>query len=198
MTNLNVASLSDVVSVSVAAYSDHVDAYTAYNQDAVGPAVLRFANSLEPGSRILDAGCGPGRDLARFAALGHHPVGVDLNADFVAAAKKHGPAQVADLRDLPFAADTFDGIWACASLVHLPEREAIIALRELVRVAKPGSPVTVSVKVAGQTGWVETAHGRRWFQIWTPERFACAAALAGMDVWSVDTGNVFVDVWGTA
>ena len=119
-------------------------------------------------------------------------VGVDLNPHF-AAASAFGPALVGDLRALPFADASFDGVWACAALVHLPEADAVGAMAELARVAKPGALVAVSVKCAGTTGWTETAHGRRWSQIWDPGAFA-----AGLRVESVQAGPVFVDVWAHA
>src|SRR3546814_2037025 len=80
--------------------------------------VERFAQSLPVPSLILDAGCGPGRDLARFAAHGHVPRGVDLNATFVAMAQAHAPVTRADLRRIGslYPPGTFDGIWAAASL----------------------------------------------------------------------------------
>ena len=188
----------DVVTASVSAYSDHVGEYTDYNANQVFDVVHRFAQLLPDGALVLDAGCGPGRDIARFAALGHHPVGVDLNLDFVAAARRHGPVRVADLRDLPFPDNTFAGVWACASLVHLPTADAERALAELARVARPKAPVCVSVKHAGTTGWADTAHGRRWFRIWEPAEFAAAVTAAGMRVDGIEVGPVFVDVWAHA
>lgn len=190
----------DVVTASVAAYTEHVADYAAYNADAMADAAARFLTQLDPESRILDAGCGPGRDLARFSAAGHHPVGVDLNPAFVAVATASAPAQLGDLRDLPFADDAFDATWACASLVHLPPTDAAMALGELARVTKPGGLVCVSVKHAGQTGWTDTAHGRRWFHIWQPDTFCQAVRDAGLTVSddAVEVGAVFVDVWARA
>lgn len=188
----------DVVAASVAAYSEHADAYAAHNADSMAAAAARFAGLLADGASILDAGCGPGRDLARFAALGHRPVGVDLNPDFVAIARTRGTAHLGDLRQLPFADNHFDAVWACASLVHLPEDDTTAALRELHRVTKAGGPVCVSVKQAGVTGWTESAHGRRWFQMWTPEAFEDAVRTAGFTVESTEAGPVFVDVWARA
>ena len=188
----------DVVTTSVAAYSEHVHAYADYNAAMVADKVTRFAAALEPGANILDAGCGPGRDLARFAALGHRPRGVDLNPDFVAVAATHGPAVVGDLRDLPYEDSLFDGVWACASLVHLPFDDAVTALSELHRVSIPGAPLCVSVKTGGNTGWADTAHGRRWFHHWDPVEFAGEVAAAGFTIDAVEPGPVFVDVWATA
>lgn len=188
----------DRVLASVRAYDDHVAEYTAHNADAVLDDVARFTASLSPASRILDAGCGPGRDLARFTALGHRPVGLDLNAKFLAEAGRHAPVQAGDLRNMPFGDDQFDATWACASLVHLDPADAADALKEIARVTRPGGPVHVSVKCGGPSGWTDTAHGRRYFHVWTADEFADAARRAGLIVHDVVTGPVFVNVWASA
>lgn len=188
----------DLVAQSVAAYTEHVDDYEAFNADMVATQLLMFLTDLNPGSLILDAGCGPGRDLERMTKAGHSCIGVDLNDAFLTKASRFAPVQHADLRDLPFIDDQFDAAWACASLVHLPEDDAAKALSELNRVTEPGGRVYVSVKHAGETGWTDTAHGRRFFQIWSPDSFVDAVADAGMKVDNVVVGPVFVDVWAYA
>ena len=191
-------STHDPVTDSVAAYSDHVEAYTNHNADLMAEAADAFIAALRPGSPVLDAGCGPGRDLRRFLDAGLAPVGLDLNPEFVAVADQIAPTQVGDLRNIPFSDHTFAGTWACASLVHLPIEDAITALGEIKRVTRPGGIVAVSVKHAGSTGWAETAHGRRWFQIWEPHVFADIVAGCGLAITDVTIGPVFVDVWATA
>lgn len=192
---------SDVVAVSVAAYSEHIEDYQAANRDLMAAAVDRFCAQLTPADDvILDAGCGPGRDLLRFAERGHCAVGVDLNVEFLDAAAtllEGWPVHLrtADLRALPFDTDSFAGTWACASLVHLPEPDTQTALAELARVTRPGGPVYVSVKRGERSGWANTPHGRRWFTRWTPARFAAAATRAGLRVEAVDANEVFVDLW---
>lgn len=73
------ADSSDPVMTSVATYSEHADEYEITHAPKMLDRVERFAESLQVPSLILDAGCGPGRDLARLAALGHVARGVDLN-----------------------------------------------------------------------------------------------------------------------
>jgi len=180
---------------SVAAYSTHVAAYEQAHRSKVADLVQRFSDALPAGSIVLDAGCGPGRDLARFAALGHHPTGVDANAAMVAEAQRHGHAKVGDLRALPFVDNTFDGAWACASLVHMDKTEAYIALCELARVVRPRGPVYASVKASGQYGWRDTRHGHRWFNVWAPNAFARVAKTAGLAVESTDLSGEFVNLW---
>lgn len=106
----------DPVRASVAAYSEHVAAYSAAHAEKMADAVDRFCRGLDETAVILDAGCGPGRDLERFVRGGHCAVGVDLNEAFLAVAAdvlEGWPVQLhqADLRDLPFDGGAFDAVW---------------------------------------------------------------------------------------
>ena len=158
----------------------------------LSPISRRSSNAA---SWVLDAGCGPGRDLARFAAQGHRGIGIDLNRDFVDRARTRGPAIVGDLRDLPFRVAAFDAVWASASLIHLPHEDAGVALREIARVASVGAPVSVSVKSDGVTGWADDLPlGRRWFSIWHPGDFARAVEDAGMSVEAVVSVGAWTEV----
>jgi len=181
----------DVVADSVVTYSDDPDAFAAFGASAVAGPFAAFEALLQPSSTVLDAGCGPGRNLARLAERGHRGVGVDLNRDFVDRARTHGPVILGDLRALPLIAASFDAVWASASLIHLPYEDAAVALGELARVARTGAPISVSVKTAGVTGWADDMPiGRRWFSIWTPGDFAGAVEEAGLSVEDVlDDGD---------
>jgi SAM-dependent methyltransferase len=189
---------ADPVAASVTAYTDHAATYAARNAGKVAETAARFIAHVPIGGRVLDAGCGPGRDLARFTAAGLTPVGVDLNPAFLAMAAEHAPVEPGDLRRLPFDADSFDGVWACASLVHLPPADAATVLGELRRVTRGGGTVYASVKCSGETGWWDTDVGRRWFQVWSPDVFAAAVEGAGLRVVAVEPGPRFVDVWAVS
>jgi SAM-dependent methyltransferase len=147
---------------------------------------------------ILDAGCGPGRDLARFTAHGHNARGVDLNPVFVAMANAHAPTTQCDLREVGshFPAGTFDGIWACASLVHLREQETVDVLGQFAALLRPGGKLYTCLKSVGRTGWLDEPDGRRWYTVWQADTFAEAIADAGFEVDHVDRG-VFAEVWAT-
>lgn len=192
----------DPVAASVAAYSDHLATYTADSAVLVEAQFERFAADLTVDDIVLDAGCGPGRDLLRFANIGQCVIGVDLNSDFVEAARAAAdgwPVKVlhGDLRNLPLTDEHVGAVWACASLVHLNIDDARAALCELARVAKPTSPLYLSVKGPGATGWTDTAHGRRWFQHWDKDRLAAATTAAGFDVTDIETSGAFLDLWAT-
>ena len=86
-----------------------------------------------PPYRILDLGCGPGRDLAWFAAQGHRPVGLDGSAEFVAMARAATGCEVLhqSFLDLALPPASFDGIFANASLFHVPKQELPRVLAQL-------------------------------------------------------------------
>jgi SAM-dependent methyltransferase len=105
--------------------------------DAIGrPAPLR----------ILDLGCGPGRDLIAFRDLGHDPVGLDGCPEFVAmAARAAGrPVWLQDLLALELPADEFDGVFANAVLFHVPSQAMPEVLAALSRTLRPGGVLLAS------------------------------------------------------
>src|SRR3954451_11629859 len=84
-------------------------------------SLLRHLRSTPP-LRILDFGCGPGRDLAAFRALGHEPIGLEGAPALAAMAREHSGCAVwqQDFLALDLPAEHFDGIFANASLFHVP------------------------------------------------------------------------------
>jgi SAM-dependent methyltransferase len=88
---------------------------------------------------LLDLGCGPGRDLEAFRDLGHHPVGLDGCAAFVQMAREHTGCEVLhqDFLSLALPAGRFDGIFANASLFHVPAQELPRVLGELRDALRP-------------------------------------------------------------
>ncbi|QHC23308.1 class I SAM-dependent methyltransferase [Streptomyces sp. GS7] len=188
----------DPVAESVAVYSDHADDYAAVHAPKMADRAERFAGSLPTPSLILDAGCGPGRDLARFRAYGHVVRGVDLNPVFVAKANTYAPTSQCDLREIGtrFPAGTFDGVWASASLVHLDAAETVDVLGQFGTLLRPGGKLYVCLKATGHTGWLDESEGRRWYTVWDPDEFAAAVRGASFEVDRVDRGP-YVEVWAS-
>lgn len=128
--------------------------------------------------RILDFGCGPGRDLATFRRLGHDAVGLDGSARFVAMARAHSGCEVLhqDFLALDLPAARFDGIFANATLFHVPRRELPRVLGELRHALRPGG-VLFSSNPHGpdEEGWNRGRYGAYL----TPATWCSIVAAAG-------------------
>lgn len=101
-------------------------------------ALLRFIEAQAP-LAILDLGCGPGRDLKAFQALGHAPVGLDGSARFAAMARAYSGCEVwhQNFLALDLPAARFDGVFANASLFHVPSAALPQVLAQLHGTLKP-------------------------------------------------------------
>lgn len=101
---------------------------------------LLGAIRTEPPWSILDFGCGPGRDLVHFRSLGHEAVGLDGSAAFVAMARAHSGCEVLhqDFLALDLPEARFDGVFANASLFHVPPAALPAVLAALQRTLKRG------------------------------------------------------------
>jgi len=124
-------------------------------------ALLR-AIAVEPPFVILDLGCGPGRDLQAFLRLGHRAVGLDGAREFVRMARADTGCEVwhQDFLALSLPAEQFDGIFANASLFHVPVPELPRVLGDLRGTLKPGGVLFSSnPRGANQEGWSNGRYG---------------------------------------
>jgi SAM-dependent methyltransferase len=124
-------------------------------------ALLRHIEGESP-LVILDFGCGPGRDLKTFAGLGHTAIGLEGVASFVAMARADTGCEVwhQDFHRLNLPGKHFDGIFANASLFHVPSQELPRVLQQLHAALKPAG-VLFSSNPHGQNeeGWNHRRYG---------------------------------------
>ncbi len=115
-----------------------------------------------PPYRILDFGCGPGRDLKTFVDLGHHPTGLDGVERFAEMARARAGVEVMhqDFLALELPDSCFDGVFANASLFHVPRAELSRVLMQLYACLRPGG-VLFSSNPRGQNdeGWNGERYG---------------------------------------
>ena len=150
------------------------------------PLLREWLRHLPVDARLLDLGCGGGQDAGNLRRRGYRVVGLDRTNALLAAGRRRDPSLplvLADLRQFPFQAMSFDGLWAAASLMHLPKPVARRVLIDLCRLVRPGgflaATVTYGVKSGIVTdGWVPG----RYFARWNKDELARAVRRAGWEI----------------
>lgn len=142
--------------------TDHVQqTINSYNQIAANYAAEAetrpqeierniFLDYLKPPGSILDVGCGSGKETAFFVQQGFQVIGIDLSQSLLKQAQLLHPEldlKLMDMRQLDFANQIFDGVWANASVLHLDRSDVLPTIREFYRVLKPHGICYVMVKV---------------------------------------------------
>jgi 2-polyprenyl-3-methyl-5-hydroxy-6-metoxy-1,4-benzoquinol methylase len=150
---------------TVAYYDTHADQYAAATSLLdMGELYERFLTLVPPEGHILDAGCGAGRDSLVFLRRGYQVTAFDASAKLAHLASERIGVPVRVLRFQDFADEgPFDGVWACASLLHVPRREIGDVFFRLTRALRPGGVWYMSFKA----GDGETVHGGRFFNDYT-------------------------------
>jgi SAM-dependent methyltransferase len=128
--------------------------------------------------RILDFGCGPGRDLKAFKELGHEAIGLDGAKRFVEFAREHSGCEVwqQDFLDLRLSPEYFDGIFANAALFHVPSQELPRVLKELWAALRPnGVLFSSNPRGENEEGW----SGQRYCVYYNLKRWRELVTAAG-------------------
>lgn len=132
--------------------TDYYDAnsekfYTATVDVDVADLYVPFTDRLPDGACILDAGCGSGRDALAFLKCGYQVDAFDASAEMARFASDLTGLCVRQLRFDQFdLEDTYDGIWCCASLLHIPFPSLVFQMSLLAGGLKPGGIWFVSFK----------------------------------------------------
>jgi len=134
--------LRRISEVTIAHYDRLAEAYWDGTRDHdVNQNYAALLDTIEgdPPFSILDLGCGPGRDLRYFRSLGHDAVGLDGSKEFVAMARSYSECEVLQQNFLAMELpeSRFDGIFANASLFHVPSQELPRVLAGLSETLRP-------------------------------------------------------------
>ena len=107
----------------------------------------KFAARLSVGASILDLGCGSGRDSVWFINQGFDVTAIDASVEMIRHCKSliGDRAILADLEEFE-TTEKYDGIWACASLLHIPRERLAAAITKYSAVLKPGGRFFMSFK----------------------------------------------------
>jgi SAM-dependent methyltransferase len=134
--------------MSIEYYNKNADDFFNSTKDVdMSELYAEFTKHLKPGARILDAGCGSGRDTRAFIDMGYEVDAFDASQEMVERAKI--------LTGIDVSCDTFeyikfsrkyDGIWACASLLHVSRGQLPSVLNKLSKALSSGGVIYASFK----------------------------------------------------
>lgn len=143
-----------------------------------------FASRLPKGSKILDLGCGSGRDTLALMERGFDVTAVDGSSGMCAVAERNTgrPVRWLLFRDLDYV-DEFDGVWACASLLHLPRRELAAVMGLVHRSLRHEGILFASFKKGDSEGFRDG----RWYTDMTESSMEELAESTGFSVVDVRT-----------
>lgn len=145
----------------------HGDEQTSYWEDEMN----KFHKFL-PSGKVLEIGCGSGKDASNIIRLGYDYVGTDPSKGLLEIAQKRNPGtsfRNKSVQGLDFEENEFDGFWTAATLLHIPKDEIDDALQSIIRVVRNGGIGFISLK-AGE-GEREDAETERWFSYYSGEEF---------------------------
>jgi SAM-dependent methyltransferase len=178
---------------TLAYYEQHAEDFRAGTRDHDVSqnlaALLRRVEAVPPFT-ILDFGCGPGRDLKTLAALGHKAIGLDGTPGFAAMARADTGCEIwqQDFLTLDLPSNRFDGIFANASLFHVPSQELPRVLRQLYTALKP-SGVLFSSNPCGENdeGWNGERYGA-YYDLDAWRRYLSQAGFTELEYYYRPTG----------
>ncbi|MBT6821280.1 class I SAM-dependent methyltransferase [archaeon] len=114
-----------------------------------------FLNLIPKNCHILDLGCGSGRDSEIFSQKKYKVTGIDLSSKMINICKKRNidvDFRIMNILDLKFEDESFDGIWANASFIHIPKNEFFKGLNESLRILKKDGVMYISLKLGNNEG----------------------------------------------
>jgi len=178
--------LAHISASTLAHYNDRAEDYWQGTRDhdvsQNVATLLRHMAGAAP-LRILDLGCGPGRDLKTFTALGHQATGLEGAPQAAALARAHSGCVVwvQNLLALDLPTAEFDGVYANAVLFHVPGTELPRVLLALHATLKPGGVLFSSnPRGQGQEGWQGDRYGA-YHDLATWRRYMAAAGFAELE-----------------
>lgn len=168
-------------------YDEHAEEYIrgTLNVD-MASLYLPFLELLPRGARLLDAGCGSGRDTKAFLDLGFDVTSIDASKQMVLATKRISGNTVHQrrLQEIEFHSE-FDGVWACASLLHVSMTELRNVIDRLSESMRAGGVCYMSFK----EGEGERIEGGRRFSDFT---------ASGLSDYLADQESLIVErIWVT-
>ena len=159
--------------ITIAEYQLTADAYRTgtWDHDVSQNRESLIAAMQKSQGKILDLGCGPGRDLVAFQNMGYEVTGLDATPAFVEMAKQIAgcPVLQQSFLSLNLPSHSFDGIFANASLIHVPSSEMLGVLKHLHQTLIDRGILLMSMVRGDREGFSERPTGSRYVTGWEYE-----------------------------
>ena len=132
---------------------------------------------------ILDFGCGPGRDIEFFKSLDHRAVGLDGTEEFCKMARDYTGCEVLhqSFNALDLEDNSFDGVFANASMFHVPSKNLHKVLSDLHRALRPGGILFMSNPRGDEEGWSRPDRYGNFMQLDKSKQYQEAAGFELID-----------------
>jgi SAM-dependent methyltransferase len=142
--------MTNHVAGTIAYYDQNASSFASQTADVdLTPLYDRFLRHVVPGGRILDAGCGVGRDALAFSRRGHEVVAFDGSEEMVRLTRERVgsriPVHLMRFEEVAWYSE-FDGVWSCASLLHVPLASFAGVANRIVDALRPGGAWHMSFK----------------------------------------------------
>lgn len=199
--------MTNPLSTTITTYDQRAAFYVARNRRDPKDEMVRhfeqFSALVPHRGRVIDVGCGPGRHSLELARRGYQVVSLDLSRGMLREAQKFGVHDLAraDMRSLPIASMSADGLWVSASFLHVPRADAPATLQEFQRVLKPNGVLFIVVKRGEGEAYRNNLDGLpRYFVFWHEDELDALIRAARLEIvagWtdSPETSTMGADWW---
>lgn len=176
----------------------------ANDKNIMQPGLDEFILYLPENAKVLDIGSGAGFDAKYLDEKGCSVTIIDLSEKFLEIAKSVAPNvefHKMDVRQLDFPPKTFDGIWASASLLHLPKNEIFPVLNSIRELLKDCGYFYVAMKqgdgerIVVNTGEGNLANARRYFAYYSRDEIEYLLNQAGFEVVKYTSSTNRENIW---
>jgi ubiquinone/menaquinone biosynthesis C-methylase UbiE len=138
-------------------YDKYAEFYDRLSGDYIRTVLFDNARSfmdMLPGGDVLDIGSGPGKDSAFFVEQGLVPLCLDIAPGMIKLCEQRGLAAMeGDFEKLPFKENWFDGVWAYASLSHMPKADLPLVLEKVRSILRPNGMFYVGMPEGNSEGF---------------------------------------------
>lgn len=174
-------------SATIKAYDAIAPRYSKVHFNPFYIKEFNFFRHAVPGKKVVDIGCGAGRDATVFLKNGFDYLGIDGSHGMLMVARRRvGRARfkLMDFYKLQLPSHSFDGFWAAASLLHVPKKKIVGVLKGLRKIIKPGGVGFISLKERKRVGEALLPYPKnpgtyRYWSFYTTREFERALGKSG-------------------